>query len=103
METLLILVLAAGLPAAAVWWALSRAPGRGDDGRLVGFGPQGADAFVFSPSDSTPVPDDRPPRSISLARLSVAVAISTVVLVAAVWVLGLLVKVQLDRYFLSGR
>ncbi|MGH2692897.1 MAG: hypothetical protein ACRDHM_10415 [Actinomycetota bacterium] len=60
------------------------------------------DFFVLHPSDS-PVPRvDRPPPALSLARLALSVAVTTVLLVAVAWLIGFAVKVQLDQYFRSG-
>lgn len=108
----MILVAAAGLGAAGVWWWLSRsADRRGRDRRgaprLVGFGGTAADDaredfFVFAPSAEAAFPEDRPRAGMTLARLALTIAITTVVLVAAAWVTGFLLKLQLDRYFLSG-
>ena len=106
METLVILVTAAGLSAAAVWWRMSRPDAGRGESRLVGFGAgaeETLDAFVFGPSDVPAPQEDRPARTASLVRLAVAIVVSTLVLVAAVWGIGLLVKLQLDSYFLPSR
>ena len=111
MEIVLILVTAAGLFAAAAGWWLSRSADRrawgGDEpARLVGFRGGGDDAgsefFAFAPSADAVIREDRPSPAISVARLALAIAVSTVVLVGAVWAIGFLLKLQLDRYFLSG-
>ena len=107
----MILVAAAGLSAAGFWWWMSRPPDRRGGrergtSRLVGFGNPGdeaaSDVFVFAPSADPAIRDDRPPRSVSMARLALAIAVWTVLLVAAAWAIGLFLKLQLDRYFLSG-
>ena len=107
----MILVGAAGLSAAGVWWWLSRPAGRArartrNASRLVGFGGSteqaGDDSFVFSPSADSTVREERPPAAASVARLAMTIAVSTIVLVAAAWAIGWLIKLQLDRYFLSG-
>ena len=110
VETVVILVAAAVLSAAGAWWWLSRpAERRGWDRgepRLVGFGGSdddaGRDAFVFAPTADTSLREDRPPPAVSVARLALIIAIWTVLLVAVAWAAGLLLKLQLDRYFLSG-
>jgi hypothetical protein len=58
--------------------------------------------FVLQPSDSPPPRVDRPPPALSIARLALTVAVTTVLLVAVAWMVGFIVKVQLDRYFTSG-
>jgi hypothetical protein len=99
------LVAVAGLSAAGLWWRMSRYP--------VQEGPTGferasaaveseGDLFVLSPSDAAPTRSDRPPRSISLVRLALVIAVSTLVLVALASAIAFLLKVQLDRYFTSG-
>ena len=108
----MILVAAAGLSAGAVWWWMSRPadrPGWADRraARLVGFGGSAEDAegdfFAFAPSADATIREDRPSAAISVARLALAVALWTIVVVAAALAIGFLVKLQLDRYFLSGR
>ena len=111
MDIVLVLVATAGLSAAGAWWWLSRsghgrAWGADESPRLVGFEGSGEDAggefFAFAPSADVVVSRDRPPPAISVARLALAIAVSTILLVAAVWAIGFLLKLQLDRYFLSG-
>jgi len=58
--------------------------------------------FVLQPSGAPHPRIDRPPPALSIARLALAVAVTTVLLVAVAWVVGFVVKVQLDRYFTSG-
>ena len=60
----------------------------------------GGDGFVLPPAP--PAREDRPPPTLSVARLALTLAVTTAVLVAAAWLIGLLVKLQLDRYFRSG-
>lgn len=107
----MILVVAAGLSAAWAWWRMSRPDGRGAPRagkatRLIGFGgasdEAAGDTFVFAPSPTQVVEDDRPPPAMSMARLALAIALSSAVLVAATWAIGVLIKVQLDRYFIPG-
>lgn len=107
----MILVAAAAFSAAGIWWRMSRPAHRrrwNEEGapRLVGFGGSGdeaaTDSFVFAPSPGATIRDDRPPRAISLARLALAIAAWTILLVGAAWAVGFLLKLQLDRYFLSG-
>ena len=113
METLIILVVAAGLSAAVVWWAMSppvvRAQRRDPRTRLpdrtapaAALPEEIGDGFVLMP-DASPVPDDeRPPAALSVLRLAVAIAVVSAVVVAAVALIGLLVKLQLDQYFRTG-
>ena len=107
----MILVAAAGLSAAGIWWWMSRPADRRrrkEEGapRLVGFGGSGEqaanDSFVFAPSADAAIPDDRPPRAVSVARLVLAIVAWTILLVGAASAVGFLLKLQLDRYFLSG-
>lgn len=62
----------------------------------------GGDVFVLTPSRAPPIREDRPPPTISVVRLALTLAVTTAVLVAVAWVGGLLLKLQLDRYFSSG-
>lgn len=104
METLIAIVALAGGLAAATWWWLSRPRsssgqrsrgGRADEHSVDG-------AFVFQPSGAPPDRTDRPPSSLSVARLALTVAVTAILLVAVAWLIGLAVKVQLDTYFNSG-
>ncbi len=104
----MILVAAAALSAAGIWWRMGR-PDQGpraSDRRTFGFGDPaesaGGDFFVFQPTETPAVHDDRPPPALSLARLALAIAVSTVILVAAASAIGLILKLELDRYFMSG-
>ena len=98
---LLLLVALAGLAAAAFWWRMSRSQG---DEEPVPVRPAEVDGelFVLHPSDDPPPRGDRPPPALSVARIAAAVAVTTALLVAVAWLIGLLVKVQLDGYFRSG-
>ena len=109
MEIVLILVAGAGLTAAWVWWRMSRphVGSRSDRSatRLIGFGGSSGEAgetFVFAPSPAPAIEDDRPPPAMSVARLALAIALSAAALVAVTWAIGVLIKLQLDRYFLAG-
>jgi hypothetical protein len=109
VEIVVILVAGAGLSAAWAWWRLSRPNPGGTAGRratrLVGFAgssEETSDSFVFAPSPTPPVEDDRPPPATSIARLALAIALSAAAMVAMGWAIGFLIKVQLDRYFLAG-
>ncbi len=111
METLVILVTLAGLSAGGVWWWLSRpeapSPRRVAEISWSSTGRPGnaevdGDFFVLPPSDAPTPRMDRPPPALSIARIALAVAISTVFLVAVAWLVGLTVKVQLDNYFTTG-
>jgi hypothetical protein len=109
MESLVILVIAAGLSAAVVWWAM--APPEGSSGVRA---PTKAsvpepstpladeprpDGFVLMPTDEPVVPDDRPPPALSLLRLALTITFVAALGVAALTILGWLVKIQLDQYF----
>jgi hypothetical protein len=119
METVIILLVAAGLSAAVVWWA-SMPPGtpllprRRPSSAESGFSPTLRESFQTTGPEPAPgpaaapedtftllpqaVPDDRPPRLISLIRLIFTIAFVAVLGVATLGLLGLLVKLQLDRY-----
>jgi hypothetical protein len=118
METVLILLIAAGLSAAVVWWA-SLPPGtpllprRREPQGDTGFSPTFRESFQTTGPEPLPaaaapeegfmvvpqgVPDDRPPRIISLIRLVFAIGFVAALGVATLALLGLLVKLQLDRY-----
>ncbi len=62
----------------------------------------GGDFFVLHPAEGPAPRIDRPPPARSLARLALTVALITALLVAVAWLIGFIVKVQLDRYFTSG-
>jgi hypothetical protein len=109
MESLVILVVAAGLSAAVVWWAMAPTERRGGEKapRKVSV-PEPSwvlseeprhDTFVMLPS-SEPVPaDDRPSPALSLIRLILTIAFVAGALVVVLTILGWLVKIQLDHYF----
>jgi hypothetical protein len=118
MDAILILVVAAGLSAAVVWWA-SMPPGTPliprrrspstDSGFQRGFrqfqetGAEHSSAPVAAPEESfmllpQAVPDDRPPRFLSLLRLIFTIGFVSVLGVAILALLGLLLKLQLDKF-----
>ena len=105
-----MLVAGACLTAAWAWWRMSRPGGAGSRSdrratRLIGFGGtsgEAGDIFVFAPSPAPALEDDRPPPAMSVARLALAIALSAAVLVAVAWTIGVLIKLQLDRYFIAG-
>ena len=109
MESLVILVVAAGLSAAVVWWAMAPADGRRQEKAprkisvpepsWVLLDAPRSDSFVMLPSGGPVVPDDRPPPALSVIRLVLAIAFVAAIGVAVLTVLGWLVKIQLDRYF----
>jgi hypothetical protein len=122
MDTILILVIAAGLSAAVVWWASvppgtplvpRRRPRSTDTGFQPSFretfqttGPEPSPARAAGPQDSfmllpEGVPDDRPPRFLSLLRLIFTIAFVAALGVATLALLGLLVKLQLDKFLSS--
>jgi hypothetical protein len=103
--TLVLLVALAALTAAAFWWSMSRSRGSGgSEGERPASGAPEVDGefFVLHPSDVPPPREDRPAPAVSVARIALAVAVTTAMLVAVAWLLGLMVKVQLDGYFRSG-
>jgi hypothetical protein len=114
METIVILVVAAGLSSAVVWWA-STPPGapmfrRRDPHRKAReaalsfretFQSTGPDRPL--PDDgflivSGAMPDERPPWLLSLLRLAFVIGLVAALGVGVLALLGLLVKLQLDRY-----
>lgn len=118
METVLILLIAAGVSAGVVWWA-STPPGtplipQRRQQEDTGFSPTLHDSFQTTgpepvqPSARGPddgfqllpqaVADDRPPRILSLIRIVFAIAFVAALGVATLALLGLLVKLQLDTY-----
>ena len=121
MGTIVIVVIAAGLSAAVVWWA-STPPGtpvfrRRDSARKAA---RAALSFreTFQPTGPEPatvravpeegflgaagsVPDERPPRVLSLLRIALTIALVAVLGVGVLGFLSYLVKLQLDK-FLGG-
>ena len=114
MEALVILVAAAGLSAAVVWWAMSppaataqrpkrptpRPPPR-PAARPQTAAEESGDVFVLLPGE-TPVEDDRPPAALSVLRIVMAIAVVATIVVATFAVIGFLLKLQLDGYFVGG-
>jgi hypothetical protein len=123
METIVILGVAAGISAAVVWWA-SIPPGsmafrrqrpsrRAARDAALSFretfqttGPEPApvrpvpdDGFI---TVQQAVPDDRPPRILSLLRIALAIGLVAALGVAVVALLGFLLKLQLDKYLGGG-
>jgi hypothetical protein len=107
VETLLILLIGAGVSAAVVWWSLAptgdrrRVPRRTRLRRPVRDSPTvtGPDSFVLLPADGPILPDDRPPRARSVLLLAATIAAVAALSVALVALVGLVLKAQLDRYF----
>lgn len=115
MESLVILVMAAGSSAAVVWWALGQPGGRPKPkeprklsvparlGRIdEDSSPEG---FVLLPADG-PAPidgsasiDERPPPALSIIRLALTIAVVATLAVAVLAVLGVVLKSQLDQFF----
>jgi hypothetical protein len=111
METIVILVVAAGVSAAVVWWA--SAPPRPPRPRRARPRPitlresfqstapealpeaAAEEAFVMLPQG---VLDERPPRLLSLLRLVLAIGFVAALAVGAVAGLGYLLKLQLDKF-----
>jgi hypothetical protein len=124
METIVILVVAAGISAAVVWWATmppgtSILPKRNKPSRRQAqhdalsfretFQSTGPDPTPFRPAPDDgfmavqrAVPDDRPPPVLSLLRLVFAIGLVAAIGVAVVALLGLLIKLQLDKYLGGG-
>jgi hypothetical protein len=109
MESLVILVVAAGLSAAVVWWAMTPSERRGgqkaprkvsvpEPSWVLSEEPK-HDAFVMLPSSEPVPPDDRPSPALSLLRLILTISLVAGFAVAVLTVLGWLIKVQLDEYF----
>lgn len=109
MESLVILVIAAGLSAVVVWRAMAPTEGEAGEkaprrsGALDAPGPPTdeprPDGFVLMPTDGPVVADDRPPPAISLLRLVLAITFVAALGVVVLAVLGWLIKLQLDQYF----
>lgn len=111
METIIILVVAAALSAAVVWWASApprpprrRKPASRPISLRESFQPtapppiaQAApeESFIMLPQA---VPDDRPPRLLSLVRIILAIAFVALLAVGAITLLGFFIKVQIERY-----
>jgi hypothetical protein len=62
----------------------------------------GSDFFVLLPAETPAAREDRPPTRLSVARLALAIAVTTALMVLLTMAIGFLVKLQLDRYFTSG-
>jgi hypothetical protein len=107
VEAVVILLLAAGVSAAVVWWAMAspeapdRAPSVGPRVKEVAPAADAApvDGFISMPTDGPLIADDRPPAAISLIRLAITIAFVAAVWVLVITLLGWLVKVQFDDYF----
>lgn len=109
MESLVILVVAASLSAAVVWWAMAssetrtqpKPPGKVSvpDTPTVAEDEARPEGFVLMPTDGPVSVDDRPPPALSLIRLVLTIAFVAAIGVVILAVLGWLVKLQLDRYF----
>jgi hypothetical protein len=114
METVVIFAVATLGSAAVVWWAMNTPPegAQTREPRISfrkAFQPTvpdplpdepSADGFVLLPAGGVPaVPDDRPPRSLSLLRIVLTIAFVAALGVAAVAFIGLLLKFQLDQFF----
>jgi high-affinity Fe2+/Pb2+ permease len=109
LESLVILVVAAGLSAAVVWWAMTPSDRRGGEksSRQVSV-PEPSwvlsedprhDAFVMLPSSEPAQAEDRPPPALSLVRLVLTIAVVAGLAVAVLTAIGWLIKLQLDEYF----
>jgi hypothetical protein len=124
VDTIVILVVAAGISAAVVWWATmppgsSILPRRGPTRResreaslsfREAFQSTGPDPATLRP---TPVedgflsvqqaaPDDRPSPVLSVIRLVFAIGLVAALGVAVIAILWLLIGLQLDRFLGAG-
>lgn len=109
MESLVILVIAAGLSAAVVWRALapgSSRPQAKTTPRVTVLDPPpdlpaelDPDHFVLLPSDAAGASDDRPAPALALVRLVLTIAFVAALGVVILTLLGWLLKIQLDHYF----
>jgi hypothetical protein len=112
METVIILLVAAALSAAVVWWAstppVARRPARPAKPRpptlRESFQPTGPERPVEAAAEEgfilhqQAVPDERPPRLVSVLRIVVTITFVALLGVGAMAALGLLVKLQIDKY-----
>jgi hypothetical protein len=112
VEAFVILVVAAGLSAVVVWWALNPPAGRPRPkeprtSSIEAPVPQpvtsleeelSPEGFVLTPGTSEPA-DDRPSRAISLVRLALIITFFAALGVGVLAVLGFVLKAQLDQYF----
>jgi hypothetical protein len=109
MESLVILVVVAGLSAAVVWWAMTPSDRRGGEKTprkvtvpepswVLSEDPR-HDAFVMLPTSDPMEAEDRPSPALSLVRLVLTIAVVAGVAVAVLTALGWLIKLQLDEYF----
>jgi hypothetical protein len=124
VETIVILVVAAGISAAVVWWATmppgaSILPRRGPTRRETreaslnfreAFQSTGPDPATLRPTPvedgfmtvEQAVPDERPPPVLSVIRLVFAIGLVAALGVAVIAILWLLVRLQLDRFLGGG-
>jgi hypothetical protein len=130
VESFVILAVAAALSAVVVWWAVNQ-PWTASTGRENAPGAKSAgpgeessaqpipvtapipqqvdspsdelasDGFVMLPTEGASVPDDRPSPALSIVRLVLTITFFAALAVAALTVLGILVKTQLERYFIG--
>lgn len=116
MESLVILVIAAGLSAVVVWWGMGQPGGRQrpKTPRTIAVERRGStpatdpeeerdrspDDFVLLPTDApAPAVEDGPSPARALVRLVLIIAFFAALGVAVLTVLGILVKNQLDQFF----
>ena len=99
----MILVVAAGLSAAVVWWAMepakpkrARKPPRP---AVASVEDASSESFVLPPAQSSAIDEERPAAAWSLLRLVVTIAVVSAFVVAVLAAFALLVKLQLDEYF----
>jgi hypothetical protein len=113
VEAFVILVVAAGLSAVVVRWAMKSPTGRPrpKEPRTISIEapiPQpvasleeelNADGFVLTPREESEPDDERPSRALSLVRLALIITFFAALGVGVLAVLGFVLKAQLDQYF----
>jgi hypothetical protein len=111
VDTFLILIVAAATSAGAVWLLLAPSGTRRRIPRRARLRPVAAeppalpsepDSFVLLPVPGAPVADERPPRARSVLLLAATIALIATLAVAALALIGIVLKAELDRYFTGG-
>jgi hypothetical protein len=113
VESFIILVVAAGLSAAVVWWGISQPGDRSKRKRprklpVPGPAPQPAaalgderagESFVVHPAAADPPLEDRPSPALSIVRLALTITFFAALAVGVLTVLGILVSSQIAEFF----
>ena len=108
VDTFLILIVAAATSAGAVWLFLAPSGDRRRVPRRARLRPVTAqpaalpsepDSFVLLPVPGQAMPEDRPPRARSVLLLAATIALVAALAVAALALIGIVLKAELDRYF----